>query len=104
MTRVLIDGDPDPDALFISIMMLIFLNVFGSLFICYLLYTLIPEYLTQEAEIRKLTGVIAGTGGGYSSGSDSGSYSSSSGGSSGSSGSSGGGGGSSGGGGASGSW
>lgn len=72
--------------------------------ICYLLYTLIPEYLTQEAEIRKLTGVIAGTGGGYSSGSDSGSYSSSSGGSSGSSGSSGGGGGSSGGGGASGSW
>lgn len=104
MTRVLIDGDPDPDALFISIMMLIFLNVFGSLFICYLLYTLIPEYLTQEAEIRKLTGIIAGTGGGYSSGSDSGSYSSSSGGSSGSSGSSGGGGGSSGGGGASGSW
>lgn len=52
MTRVLIDGDPDPDALFISIMMLIFLNVFGSLFICYLLYTLIPEYLTQEAGIH----------------------------------------------------
>lgn len=103
MTRVLIDGDPDPDALFISIMMLIFLNVFGSLFICYLLYVLIPEYRTQEAEIRKLTGVMAGTGGGYSSGSDSSSYSSS-GGSSGSSGSSGGGGGSSGGGGASGSW
>lgn len=100
MTRVLIDGDPDPDALFISIMMLIFLNVFGSLFLCYLLYALIPEYRIQEAEIQKLTGVMAGTGGGYSSGSDSGSYSSSSG----SSGSSGGGGGSSGGGGASGSW
>ncbi|HBH7050995.1 TPA: TPM domain-containing protein [Morganella morganii] len=104
MTRVLIDGDPDPDALFISIMMLVFLNVFGSLFLCYLLYALIPEYRIQEAEIQKLTGVTAGTGGGYSSGSDSGSYSSSSGGSSGSSGSSGGGGGSSGGGGASGSW
>lgn len=104
MTRVLIDGEPDPDALFISIMMLIFLNVFGSLFICYLLYALIPECRTQDAEIRKLTGVMAGTGVGYSSGSDGGSYSSSSGGSSGSSGSSGGGGGSSGGGGASGSW
>lgn len=104
MTRVLIDGDPDPDALFISIMMLVFLNVFGSLFLCYLLYALIPAYRIQEAEIQKLTGVTAGAGSGYSSGSDSSSYSSSSGGSSGSSGSSGGGGGSSGGGGASGSW
>ncbi|MBA5809788.1 methanol dehydrogenase [Morganella morganii] len=104
MTRVLTDGDPDPDTLFISIMILVFLNVFGSLFLCFLLYALIPGYRIQEAEIRKLTGVMAGAGGGYSSGSDSGSYSSSSGGSSGSSGSSGGGGGSSGGGGASGSW
>lgn len=104
MTRVLADGDPDPDALFISIMILVFLNVFGSLFLCFLLYAFIPGYRIQEAEMRKLTGVIAGAGGGYSSGSDSGSYSSSSGGSSGSSGSSGGGGGSSGGGGASGSW
>lgn len=104
MTRVLADGDPDPDALFISIMILVFLNVFGSLFLCFLLYALIPGYRIQEAEMRKLTGVKAGGGGGYSSGSDSGSYSSSSGGSSGSSGSSGGGGGSSGGGGASGSW
>ena len=104
MTRVLTDGDPDPDALFISIMILVFLNVFGSLFLCFLLYALIPGYRIQEAEMRKLTGVMAGAGGGYSSGSDSGSYSSSSGGSSGSSGSSGGGGGSSGGGGASGSW
>ncbi|WNP28891.1 TPM domain-containing protein [Morganella morganii] len=104
MTRVLADGDPDPDALFISIMILVFLNVFGSLFLCFLLYALIPGYRIQEAAMRKLTGVMAGAGGGYSSGSDSGSYSSSSGGSSGSSGSSGGGGGSSGGGGASGSW
>lgn len=104
MTRVLTDGDPDPDALFISIMILVFLNVFGSLFLCFLLYAFIPGYRIQEAEMRKLTGVMAGAGGGYSSGSDSGSYSSSSGGSSGSSGSSGGGGGSSGGGGASGSW
>lgn len=104
MTRVLADGDPDPDALFISIMILVFLNVFGSLFLCFLLYAFIPGYRIQEAEMRKLTGVMAGAGGGYSSGSDSGSYSSSSGGSSGSSGSSGGGGGSSGGGGASGSW
>lgn len=100
MTRVLIDVDPDPDALLISIMMLISLNVFGSLFLCYLLYVLIPECRTQEAEIRKLTGIMAGTGSGYSSGSYTGSYS----GGSGSSGSSGGGGGSSGGGGASGSW
>lgn len=104
MTRVLTDGDPDPDALFISIMILVFLNVFGSLFLCFLLYAFIPGYRIQEAEMRKLTGVMAGAGGGYSSGSDSGSYGSSSGGSSGSSGSSGGGGGSSGGGGASGSW
>ncbi|HDF2326783.1 TPA: TPM domain-containing protein [Morganella morganii] len=104
MTRVLADGDPDPDALFISIMILVFLNVFGSLFLCFLLYALIPGYRIQEAEMRKLTGVMAGAGGGYSSASDSGCYSSSSGGSSGSSGSSGGGGGSSGGGGASGSW
>lgn len=104
MTRVLADGDPDPDALFISIMILVFLNVFGSLFLCFLLYAFVPGYRIQEAEMRKLTGVMAGAGGGYSSGSDSGSYSSSSGGSSGSSGSSGGGGGSSGGGGASGSW
>ncbi|MEZ2634905.1 YgcG family protein [Morganella morganii] len=104
MTRVLADGDPDPDALFISIMILVFLNVFGSLFLCFLLYAFIPGYRIQEAEMRKLTGVMAGAGGGYSSGSDSGSYGSSSGGSSGSSGSSGGGGGSSGGGGASGSW
>ncbi|HAE76704.1 TPM domain-containing protein [Morganella morganii] len=104
MTRVLADGDPDPDALFISIMILVFLNVFGSLFLCFLLYAFIPGYRIQEAEMRKLTGVMAGAGGGYSSGSDSGSYSSSSGGSSGSSGSSGGGGGCSGGGGASGSW
>lgn len=104
MTRVLADGDPDPDALFISIMILVFLNVFGSLFLCFLLYAFIPGYRIQEAEMRKLTGVMAGAGGGYSSGSDGGSYSSSSGGSSGSSGSSGGGGGSSGGGGASGSW
>lgn len=104
MTRVLADGDPDPDALFISIMILVFLNVFGSSFLCFLLYVFIPGYRIQEAEMRKLTGVMAGAGGGYSSGSDSGSYSSSSGGSSGSSGSSGGGGGSSGGGGASGSW
>lgn len=104
MTRVLADGDPDPDALFISIMILVFLNVFGSLFLCFLLYAFIPGYRIQEAEMRKLTGVMAGAGGRYSSGSDSGSYSSSSGGSSGSSGSSGGGGGSSGGGGASGSW
>ncbi|HEI9870595.1 TPA: TPM domain-containing protein [Morganella morganii] len=104
MTRVLADGDPDPDALFISIMILVFLNVFGSLFLCFLLYALIPGYRIQEAAMRKLTGVMAGAGGGYSSGSDSGSYGSSSGGSSGSSGSSGGGGGSSGGGGASGSW
>lgn len=104
MTRVLADGDPDPDALFISIMILVFLNVFGSLFLYFLLYALIPGYRIQEAAMRKLTGVMAGAGGGYSSGSDSGSYSSSSGGSSGSSGSSGGGGGSSGGGGASGSW
>ncbi|EPW8571347.1 TPM domain-containing protein [Morganella morganii] len=104
MTRVLADGDPDPDALFISIMILVFLNVFGSLFLCFLLYALIPGYRIQEAAMRKLTGVMAGAGGGYSSGSDSGSYSSSSGGSSGSSGSSGGRGGSSGGGGASGSW
>ena len=104
MTRVLADGGPDPDALFISIMILVFLNVFGSLFLCFLLYALIPGYRIQEAAMRKLTGVMAGAGGGYSSGSDSGSYGSSSGGSSGSSGSSGGGGGSSGGGGASGSW
>ena len=104
MTRVLADGDPDPDALFISIMILVFLNVFGSLFLCFLLYAFIPGYRIQEAAMRKLTGVMAGAGGGYSSGSDSGSYSSKSGGSSGSSGSSGGGGGSSGGGGASGSW
>ena len=104
MTRVLTDGDPDPDALFISIMILVFLNVFGSLFLCFLLYAFIPGYRIQEAEMRKLTGVMAGAGGGYSSGSDSGSYGSSSGGSSGSSGSSGGGGGRSGGGGASGSW
>lgn len=104
MTRILADGDPDPDALFISIMILVFLNVFGSLFLCFLLYAFIPGYRIQEAEMRKLTGVMAGAGGGYSSGSDSGSYSSSSGSSSGSSGSSGGGGGSSGGGGASGSW
>ncbi|MEQ5123640.1 TPM domain-containing protein [Morganella morganii] len=104
MTRVLADGDPDPDALFISIMILVFLNVFGSLFLCFLLYAFIPGYRIQETEMRKLTGVMEGAGGGYSSGSDGGSYSSSSGGSSGSSGSSGGGGGSSGGGGASGSW
>ncbi|WP_274369542.1 TPM domain-containing protein [Morganella morganii] len=103
LVRALTDGKPDTNALPISIMILVFLNVFGSLFLCFILYVLIPGYRIQEAEIQKLTGVIAGTGGGYSSGFDSGSYSSS-GGSSGSSGSSGSGGGSSGGGGASGSW
>ncbi len=100
LVRALTDGKPDTNALPISIMILVFLNVFGSLFLCFILYVLIPGYRVQEAEIQKLTGVIAGTGGGYSSGFGSGSYSSGSG----SSGSSGGGGGSSGGGGASGSW
>lgn len=100
LVRALTDGKPDTNALPISIMILVFLNVFGSLFLCFILYVLIPGYRIQEAEIQKLTGVIAGTGGGYSSGFGSGSYSSGSG----SSGSSGGGGGSSGGGGASGSW
>ncbi|MET4859937.1 TPM domain-containing protein [Morganella morganii] len=103
LVRALTDGKPDTNALPISIMIIVFLNVFGSLFLCFILYVLIPGYRIQEVEIRKLTGVTAGAGSGYSSGSDSGSYSSS-GGSSGSSGSSGGGGGSSGGGGASGSW
>ena len=103
LVRALTDGKPDTNALPISIMILVFLNVFGSLFLCFILYVLIPGYRIQEAEIRKLTGVTAGAGSGYSSGSDNGSYSGS-GGSSGSSGSSGGGGGSSGGGGASGSW
>lgn len=100
LVRALTDGKPDTNALPISIMILVFLNVFGSLFLCFILYVLIPGYRIQEAEIQKLTGVIAGPGGGYSSGFGSGSYSSGSG----SSGSSGGGGGSSGGGGASGSW
>lgn len=98
LIRVLTDGKPDSNALPISIMILVFLNVFGSLFLCYLLSVFIPECRIQEAEKRKLSRVTAAAGGIYA-------YSSS--GSSDSGGgsvSSGGGGGSSGGGGASGSW
>lgn len=53
MTRVLIDGDPDPDALFISIMMLIFLVMY--LAHIYLLFVIYINSGIFTQEIRKLT-------------------------------------------------
>ncbi|MEG0278957.1 MAG: TPM domain-containing protein [Morganella sp. (in: enterobacteria)] len=102
VTRLVIEETSDTDAVFMSSMILVFINVLASPVILLFLHALIPGYRIQSAEMQKIYGDsnAGSTSFSYSSGS---SDSSGSGGG-GSSSSSGGGGGSSGGGGASGSW
>ena len=99
VTRLAIEETSDTDAVFMSSMILVFINVLASPIIFFFLHSLIPGYRIQSAEMQKIYGDS-------NAGSTSFSYSSDSSGSGsgGSSSSSGGGGGSSGGGGASGSW